>query len=348
MTLSCVVKPICDTLPEDFEFPSSVERRDFNGFEKLFEENPLILKGIETIRKRPGTELFYGTTANRIVLFNLNENNLENVFTYGTEDEDFLLGLDFNEQGDFLYFAVVSSNYFSSGIYRIQLKDSNLNASRILFDPFPNSLLIRGNTLYYSSSTNSGICIDPKRTLSLDFLRGKRAGRLISVNLHFPLLRRTLIKDLFVTNGVSITPDERKILVVEMFEKRIWAWDINEREASIWLPNSPGIVDNLYTRENRVFAAVLQPQISPLLRFLYENVPVARIAFSLPSIPIPTVPFAGIIEFDGNGKPLVYTVDEDGNDISSITNVIVIEDEGKSKLLLSGIDIPFLGLLPLS
>lgn len=290
------------------------------------------ISGPETIVTRPsfydsefpgGEPEVYASDADRIVRI-INDDAIEEFVSFC---DCIVLGIAF--QNNIYMWAAVVGVYDSSlgGIYMINMETRS--KSKIIYDIFPNSLAFMGEYLYYSHSTDRELCNgDPVRTLTFEFIRGARNGKLCRFKFRDenPIVE-DLITDIFVANGVTTLSKQGVVLVASMFDKVIFGYNIYEKKAFIWSEIMPGYIDNIvYDKKTEsVLAALVQPQISKFLTFFYKYIPYVRYLFNF--LPSPEQKFGGVAVVSAEtafgrseGITDIFLNDKDGSVITNITH----------------------------
>lgn len=221
----------------------------------------------------------------------------------------------------------------------------------------------KSGMVYFSDASNipperdSDLSFDTMYSYKLDFMRGKKTGRLLRYN---PYTDETavLVNDIWFANGVAVDADEKFVLVCETSMFRVLKYHLSgpkEGQLEISVDVLPGHVDGVDCNPDGIcYVAIPSPVIglSKLLYKLSKSVEAAIKTFVMmfPKWLSPKpMRYGGFLELNtasnGNDKDVIQRIIQDpyGEQIGSITGVT----EHKGKLYLGSLENRFIGIYQL-
>jgi len=212
---------------------------------------------------------------------------------------------------------------------------------------FPNDVVIsRSGVIYFTDSSSRHSFAES----ALAVLEHQPNGRLMEYNPHSGA-GRVLLDNLVFANGVTLSPDEDFLLVVEMGTYsviRYWLQGQRSGQSEVWASNIPGLPDNIqaakgpYTgsywlalvRSRSLLLDVAHPY--PRLKQLFSLVPESvRLRLARP--------YGLVLLLDSNGNIQRSFHDPTGNVVASVTSANQIGRE----LYLGNIEYSFMNILRL-
>jgi len=194
----------------------------------------------------------------------------------------------------------------------------------------------------------------------LDFLRGKRTGRLLRYNPKSDKVD-VLVSDLWFANGIAVDKEETFIMISETSAARTLKYHLTgtkEGTTEIMVDQLPGVVDGAccnHEMSKLCYAAIPTPT-TPLINFIFSLSPVIEVHLRTLMMMLPKslspkpVPYGGVVEISP-GNDASYTShhisrifqDPMGENIKFITGVTV----HKNKLYLASLTNDFIGVYDL-
>jgi sugar lactone lactonase YvrE len=159
-----------------------------------------------------------------------------------------------------------------------------------------------------------------------------------------------LLDRLYFANGVTLTPNEDAVLVVETSRYRVqrfWLKGPKAGSSEIFASNLPGIPDNIRRGSNDTYWVALGASRSGLIDFLHPRPFAKQVLVRLAPLEIVQqylVPKIGLVgHLDENGKVIELLWDTSGTGVHQISEA----NEHAGKLYIGSIEADHLGVLEL-
>ncbi len=157
-----------------------------------------------------------------------------------------------------------------------------------------------------------------------DFFDGRPFGRLLAYD---PSTQETrvLLDDLYLANGVALSPDESYVLVSEMMAYRItryWLTGPNEGQSDIFIDNLPGFPDGITSNERDTYWVALITPRSSVIETLQATPFWRKVLMRLPRIvsyPLPPLRYGFVLGLDLEGNVVHNLQDPTGKSVSYVT-----------------------------
>ncbi|XP_063783616.1 adipocyte plasma membrane-associated protein-like [Pseudophryne corroboree] len=349
--------------PEPFMFdkpppltgPLTVNRKLQEG-KRLFYGH---LKGPESFTSDHEGNLYTGTVDGKLWMIRGEQLNLitqmgKNVSGCGTPEYEPVCGRPHGVRVDCDGYLIVVDSYF--GLYKVdpqsgekQLLISNNEGVDGIPFRFLNGLeLSRNGTIFFTDSSSKW----GRQHHRYEVLEANHKGRLIQYD---PGRKeaKSLLSDLYMANGLALSPEEDYILIAETSMSRIlryWLAGSKAGEKEVFVDNLPGYPDNIRastTGKYRIgisttrFPGFFPPfldAIAPypaLKRFIVKITPLAAYSLLLRK-------YGLFLEVNLHGEIVDSYHDPDGIVTWAISDVY----EHQGKLYLGNTDLPFLVVLP--
>lgn len=154
----------------------------------------------------------------------------------------------------------------------------------------------------------------------LDFLRGVGTGRIIEYDI-LTSRTRELASGLRFANGITLTADEKRILVAESCNFRILSISREDGSVKVFADNLPGMVDGVKRTDRGTFWATIVKRIDPEISFsLLHYRPFRYFMGKIPDQWLPVKKYGLVIEFDANGSEIRRLHDPTGTLADSISS----------------------------
>ncbi len=106
-------------------------------------------------------------------------------------------------------------------------------------------------------------------------------GIVVAYNESWTEKSKILAKDLYFANGLTLTEDQKKLLVVESTAYRITQVDLVSGEKQIWIDSLPGIPDNISLNpQGNYWLSIVSPR-SGILEYLQSHPLLNKFIFNL-------------------------------------------------------------------
>lgn len=251
------------------------------------------------------------------------------------------LGLHWDAQGR----LIICDAY--KGLLQLEVNSGTLTTLLTAVDGIPLTFtddleIARDGMIYFSdASTKYDLA-----HYEYDLLEARPWGRLIRFD---PATGQatTLLKELYLANGIALSQDNRFVLVNETFRYRIlryWLSGPRAGQHDIFADNLPGFPDGISSSGRGTFWLALATARNRQADSLHPHPFLKNLAAKLPAFLRPEpAPFGMVLELDENGTPLRNLQDADGNHFSFITSA----QERQGALYLGTLSGNRIGRLPL-
>lgn len=342
-------------------------------YERKYPGNAPLLIGPETIVLDDESNIYALTKQGKIIVF-------ENI-TLSIEDDNMMYG---DARVLISYVGRPLGGKFLPGTKTMYIADALLGLCRVdLSKKYPKLELLvseietitggktpilyaddvdvgKSGMVYFSDASNIpperdiDLTFDVMHAYKLDFMRGKKTGRLLMYN---PYTDETivLVDDIWFANGVAVDADEKFVLICETSMFRVLKYHLSGPkmgQLEISVDMLPGHVDGVdCNSDGMCYVAIPTPVVglSKLLYKLPKNIEAVIKTFfmMLPKWFSPKPMRYGCflelkMERNENDKDVIQRIVQDpyGDQISSITGVT----EHKGKLYLGSLENPFIGI----
>ncbi|XP_073507823.1 adipocyte plasma membrane-associated protein-like [Phyllobates terribilis] len=347
-------EPIKFEKPPSLVGPLTVNLRLQHGKRQFYGQ----LKGPESFTSDLEGNLYTGTVDGKLWMIHGEQQFItqmgKNVSQCGTPDYEPVCGRPHGLRMDSDRYLIVADSYY--GLYRVQPQTGEKNlliSSEERVDGVPfrflNGLeLSKNGTIYFTDSSNKW----GRRHHRYEVWETNHRGRLIRYD---PVRRRaqSLLTDLYMANGLALSPEEDYILIAETSISRIlryWLAGNKVGVKEVFVDNLPGYPDNIRistvgtyrvgistTRFPGFFPPFLDA-IAPypsLKRFIVKITPLSAYSILLKKHGL-------FLEVNAHGEIVDSFHDPDGSVTWAISDVY----EHQGKLHLGNTDLPFLVVLP--
>lgn len=194
----------------------------------------------------------------------------------------------------------------------------------------------KNQLIYFTSSTRGTVAYnanlghyDTMRSFMLDLYSGDVSGKLLKYNLKTKEVS-VVIEGLWYANGVTLSPQNDYVLVVETCGFRvIRKWLKSDKEED-FISNLPGAPDGITQSSDGNYWISLVAPISPLLKFIGS--PQSRYIMSILQFDLDISKYflkqwGCVIKVSADGAILDVLIDQTGSIVSSISSVT--EHDGK-------------------
>ncbi|XP_068132849.1 adipocyte plasma membrane-associated protein-like [Hyperolius riggenbachi] len=348
--------------PEPFTFdkpqaligPLAVNRKIHQGKRHFYGQ----LKGPESFCSDREGNLYTGTVDGKLWRIHGEQINLitqmgKNVSGCGTPDYEPECGRPHGVRMDSEGYLIVADSYF--GLFRVhpetgekQILISNKEGVDGIPFRFLNGLeLSRNGTIFFTDSSSKW----GRRHHRYEVLETNHLGRLLRYD---PVKgeAKTMLADLYMANGLALSPDEDYILIAETSIARILRFWLSGTKAGmkeVFVDNLPGYPDNIRMSTTGTYRVGLSTTRFPgffppfldaiapypaLKRFIVKMTPLAAYSVLLRKHGL-------FLEVNHNGEIVDSFHDPDGSVTWAISDVY----EHQGQLYLGNTDLPFLVVL---
>ncbi|KAM3926102.1 adipocyte plasma membrane-associated protein-like [Leptodactylus fuscus] len=340
--------------PPSLEGPLTINRKLHHGKRQFYGQ----LKGPESFTSDHEGNLYTGTVDGKLWMIHGEQLKFitqmgKNISQCGTPEYEPVCGRPHGVRMDSDGYLIVADSYY--GLYRVhpQTGEKNLlisNEEGVDGVPFRflNGLeLSRNGTIYFTDSSSKW----GRRHHRYEVLETNHAGRLIRYD---PVRRqaRSLLSDLYMANGLALSPEEDYILIAETSISRIlryWLAGSKAGVREVFVDNLPGYPDNIRISTVGTYrvgiSTIRFPGFFPpfldaiapypaLKRFIVKMTPLSAYNILLKKHGL-------FLELNANGEIIDSFHDPDGSVTWAISDVF----EHQGKLYLGNTDLPFLVVL---
>lgn len=297
--------------------------------------------GAEDVAVDRAGRLYTGTADGRVARVTLRPDGTADVLTFArTGGRPF--GLRFDPAGN-LIVAVANKGLVSID----PTGKTTVLVSKVHGVPlgFMNTLdIARDGKIYFSESAPG---YSPTRYID-ELLESRPRGRLLVYDPKAPEKVLVLLENLFFSNGVALTTDQRAVLVAETYAYRIRRYWLDGPKKGTWdvfAENLPGFPDNLTSDRRGGYWLALPTVRKALLDKIHPHPFLKEQLVKLPRALWPkAVPYGLVVVFDENGRIPRSLHDPGGKTVRGVTTARPAGD----KIYLGSFEEEWLAVAPLT